>query len=369
MADRMPPHRPARAVRWRRPALAHTGAARMRGAALLLAMLIVALLASVAAAASWRQWRSAQAEADERAQMQSHWLVRGALDWSKIILNIDAVVDSATVGQGGQPSDHFNEPWAVPLAEAKLGTFLSAEHNIATDANADLGEAFFSGAIVDLNGRLNFANLLDGGQIDPQVLQQFERLFIELGLGAGRAAPLAQRYLEATRVDLQAEVDLAPTCVEQLAWLGLSEPEIALLRPHITLLPAVRTRLNLNTASERVLAAALPEGAGSAAARLAAVRSLQHFDSLAMAQALLPGEMALPERYFSVGSDYFLVSGRLRLDALQTQDHYILRRDGRTLHTVGRECAVPPPVLDAPLAPLSTAPLPSQPGQPAAQRR
>ena len=66
----------------------------------------------------WQQWRAVQVEAAERARTQSAWILSGALDWARLILREDA-------RNGG--TDHLGEPWAVPLAEARLSTFLAAD--------------------------------------------------------------------------------------------------------------------------------------------------------------------------------------------------------------------------------------------------
>ncbi|THU04634.1 general secretion pathway protein GspK [Lampropedia puyangensis] len=304
---------------------------RQRGAALLLAMLVVALVASLAAAATWQQYHSVQAETDERAQVQARWLIAGALDWSKIILHLDARAGN---------TDHLNEPWSVPLEEAKLGTFLNAENNVAQNANTDLADAFFSGGMQDLNGRLNVTNLVKNNTVDTATLEIFEHLFASLGLAPELAKDMAQKYLESTRSALDADVALSPTCTQELTWLGLSTQQIHLLEPYITVLPQ-RTRINLNTASERVLAAVLPGNeTQTAAARLAAVRNLTPFTSVADASALLEGD-ALSSELFSVASDFFLVNGKLRLEGLEVLDRYVLRRDGQRIRTVRRECTDP----------------------------
>ena len=90
--------------------------ARQTGAALLAAMLTVTLVASLAAAALWQQWRSIEVESAERTRQQSLWVLTGALDWARLILREDA-------RSGG--ADHLGEPWAVPLEEARLSTFLA----------------------------------------------------------------------------------------------------------------------------------------------------------------------------------------------------------------------------------------------------
>src|SRR3954468_7432952 len=111
---------------------------RQRGAALLTAMIIVALVATRAGSRVGQQWRAIQVEAAERARTQSAWVLSGALDWARLILREDAKT-------GGV--DHLGEPWAVPLAEARLSTFLAADK----DNTEDAPDAFLSGSITDAN--------------------------------------------------------------------------------------------------------------------------------------------------------------------------------------------------------------------------
>ena len=85
-----------------------------------MAMLILTLVATLAAGMVWQQWRAIQVEAAERARTQSAWILSGALDWARLILREDARTGGA---------DHLGEPWAVPLAEARLSTFLAADRD------------------------------------------------------------------------------------------------------------------------------------------------------------------------------------------------------------------------------------------------
>ncbi len=66
-----------------------------RGAALLMAMIIVTLVVTLAGAMVWQQWRAVQVEAAERARTQSAWILTGALDWARLILREDAGVVGA----------------------------------------------------------------------------------------------------------------------------------------------------------------------------------------------------------------------------------------------------------------------------------
>ena len=95
---------------------------RQAGAAILTAMLTVVLVATLAATALWQQWRGIEIEAAQRTRVQSAWVLTGALDWARLILREDA-------RKGG--ADHLAEPWAVPLEQARLSTFLAADRSDA----------------------------------------------------------------------------------------------------------------------------------------------------------------------------------------------------------------------------------------------
>src|SRR5690606_20506592 len=131
------------------------------------------------------------------------------------------------------------EPWAVPLEEARLSTFLAADRNVAQvdDASTDTSDAFLSGQILDLQSRLNLATLLPRGGVDSkEALAPFQRLFAQLRLPSealsAPAQALAQAQGEATAsASTQAVTDpsapLMPQSIEQLTWLGLDPATIA----------------------------------------------------------------------------------------------------------------------------------------------
>ena len=115
-----------------------------RGAALLVAMLTVTLVATFAAAAMWQQWRNAEVEDAERTRIQAGWVLTGALDWARLILGEDSV-----------SIDHLSEPWAVPLEEARLSTFLAADRSGGDITGTDAENVFLSGSISDQQALLN----------------------------------------------------------------------------------------------------------------------------------------------------------------------------------------------------------------------
>ena len=323
------------------PCRGRSGAARIlihsrqAGAALLTAMLTVALVASLAAGALWQQWRSVEVEAAERARVQSLWVLTGALDWARLILREDA--------RSGGP-DYLSEPWAVPLEEARLSTFLAADKDSAPDNDASASQAFLSGLMSDLQARLNVTNLVDNGKISEPALKAFAKLFELLGLPPGELPALAENLRQALDTSAENEAaqlaPLLPQRVDQLVWLGLSPSSLAVLRPYITLLPE-RTPVNLNTASATVLFACIPSLDMAQAQRLVSSRQAAPFRSLATVTEQL-GQTAVPlnEAQQSVNSRFFEVQGRLRLDQTVVEEHSVVRRDGLDVKTLWRDRGV-----------------------------
>ena len=302
---------------------------RQGGAALLAAMLTVTLVATFAATALWQQWRSVEVEAAERTRIQSAWILIGALDWSRLIL----IEDSRAGG-----ADHLAEPWAVPLEEARLSTFLAADRNVTQIDDAGGGEeAFLSGQIIDLQSRLNLANLVSGDTVNEAALAQFERLFAQLGLPPAELTALVQALRQAQAPGNEnTDAPLMPQSPSQLAWLGLAPRTLALLAPHITLLPE-RKPVNLNTAGAEVLMATLRGLDRAGADRIMAVRQMQPFRSVDDVKKLLGEQIEVSGSDHGVASSYFEVHGRLRMGPTVVQERSLVRRMGLEATTVWRE--------------------------------
>ena len=306
-----------------------------RGAALLAAMITVTLVATLAAAALWRQWRGVEVEAAERARVQSAWLLTGALDWSRLILSGDYSEDE----RKRQMVDHLGEPWAVPLAEARLSTFLAAGES-SSDTDRD---AFLSGAVTDLQSRLNVMNLAVGDANGRQeAYLRFQRLFELLNLRNAELALLRDNLQRAADAMKAAAPDgndapLLPRRFDQLAWLGLSPESLQVLRPYLTVLPlegSAATKVNVNTAPAPVLVAALGLNPADAQ-RLVGERERDFFKDLADAR-LQRADTA----WAGVNSSFFEVRGRLRLDDVALEEVSVVRRTGRNrVSTLWRERA------------------------------
>ena len=302
-----------------------------RGAALLAAMLTVALVATFAAGALWQQWKSIEMEGAERQRTQARWLLTGALDWARVILREDA-----RAGDANAPSDHLAEPWAVPLQEARMSNFLAAlpDGTGRTVDNEKLWQqVLLSGAVNDLQGRLNVTNLLQGEQLDAKTALAFERLFDALNLPPAQLSLLTQSLLAAQRQTSSSP--LMPQRVGQLSWLGVSPQTLHILSPHITLLPN-RTPVNLNTASMQVLYASVPGLSLSDAQRLVQQRERQHWTSVDAFQKALGRTVSLHDTH-SVYTRYFQVLGRLRMPQTTLQERSLVEREGQNLKVIWRE--------------------------------
>ena len=317
--------------------------ASQRGAALLMAMLTVTLVATLAASALWQQWRGIEVESAERSRLQASWVLVGALDWARLILREDARSGSV---------DHLGEPWAVALEEARLSTFLAADKTTTVDKEDTVPQAFLSGVITDQQARLNVFNLVDGGKLSEPSMRVFGKLFELLGLAPTELNLLANNLRLALGVsaagvanvanvandDLTRQVPLLPQQVDQLVWLGLSQRSLEVLRPYITLLP-VRTPVNINTASATVLYASIPALDMAQAQSLVTARQNNHFAVLADAAKVLGQAVQLESSEQSVSTRFFEVQGRFRLDQAVTQERSILQRDGLAVKVLWRDHA------------------------------
>jgi len=298
--------------------------AAQHGAAILLAMLIVTLVASLSAAALWHQWRSIALESAERDRLQSAWILQGALDWARLILRED--------GRNGGP-DHLAEPWAVPLQEARLSSFLDASSG-ADDAA--LNEVFLSGDMADMQGRLNVRNLVDDGGLHKPSVLAFSRLFEALELPVAQVEMLAgqlQQALTAGTTD-GARRPLVPRTVAELAWLGLPPATLQVIAPYVVVLPE-RTAVNINTAPALVLHAAVPDLRLSEAQTWLTARATAHFRALADA----PGkrDAAPADAQLGVTSRFFQVRAQLRNGTRVLEETTLLQRDGQRVKVLSRE--------------------------------
>jgi general secretion pathway protein K len=331
-----------------------------RGAALISAMLVVTLVATLASVALWQQWRHVEVESAERHRVQSSWLLNGALDWSRLILREDAMAGmTGNAGSGGGNADHLAEPWALPLKEAKLSTFLAQDQQLREGDP----EVFLSGQITDAQSRINLTNWFEAsdGKVSAKMNEPMQlalvRLFNVLDLprtelerlatawrAAAQSARVSNPAMGQASEGMASGASLLPQQITQLQWLGLSADTAQRLSPYVTILPEV-TPVNLNTASAEVIYATVPGLDLAAAQQFVQQRTRTHFSNLPDASKALGGK-TLEARWHTVGTRFFEVWGRLRMEERTQEETALILRDTGNVTFVWRQKIagiLPPP--------------------------
>ncbi len=321
---------------------------RQGGAAILLALLIMTLVATLAAGMVWLQWRGIEVEAAERTRAQAEWLLNSSLDWGNLILKSSV--------RNGQKEDDLGQPWATPLAETKLSSFLSADGNHSAEGGP---EAYLSGQISDAEGKYNLYNLVieTGTAANPAgKFDEINRLKILCGaigipeatattLGAGmRDSWTAQQNASAATgtgtTNQSGNSVLMPVQLDDLAWYGIDPKVLKLLEPFVQLLPPgngtvpALTTINANTAPAEVLMAALPGISRAQAQQIILARQTHPFTKLtdiwqAMSISAAAGwvpPQGDPLNQVDVKSFHFEIYGQLRLEQHVVRERSVVWR-------------------------------------------
>lgn len=294
-----------------------------RGVALITIMLVVALIATLATFMAWRQQVWTRQVENLRDSAQARIVVKAGLDWARLILAQDAKDNTY---------DHPGESWATPVS-----------------VPVEQGRA--SGALEDMQGRFNLNSLIRQGGISKPDLDTYQRLLEILGLDLGLADALVDwldedsqesgtlgaedtYYLAQTPPTLAANRLLSD--VSELGRVrGYSDSVLAILVPHITVLPQW-TAINVNAATAEVLAAAVPDLSVVEAHRLIETRGskgdadIPHFRS----RLTTPLSSGLDETRLTVVSHFFMLKISADFGRARQRYQILLRRAGQSLPTV-----------------------------------
>jgi general secretion pathway protein K len=311
---------------------------RQRGVAVVTALLLTTLAISIVASLFWQQQVQVRSMENQRLHLQTKWILRGALDWSSVVLR-----------QSNYTGDYtsLDQIWATPLAETRLDQYIERERVEGENFDASL-----SGSIIDATSRYNLANLAKDGIVNRGHLLIFGRLLENLRLEGryaqriaefvaagqprptvppedGQPAPLVQRpgNIVGTPMPLLRVEDL-------LAVQGITPEMVERLRSFVIVLPEGGTAVNANTAPAEVLAAVLPGYSVSEANVLvekrkrAPWRDLQFFQLELKGGGQGGGGQGMVPGSIGVSSAYFLVQSRIRLDRAALNADSLIRRDG-----------------------------------------
>ncbi|MEF7616403.1 type II secretion system minor pseudopilin GspK [Aquincola sp. MAHUQ-54] len=306
---------------------------QQHGAALLMAMIILTLVATLAAGMVYQQDRAIRVESAERAREQTSRVALGGLELARWILRQDATKNPKT--------DHLGEAWATSLPETELSSLIAGNDRSPTSEQGL--RAFMRGEIIDAQSRFNLRNLVD--EKNEPSLADIE-ILRRLCANAGLPAEVAQRIAIGLRKawatqELQPDAIVAPDRLAQLTWLGIEPSVIDTLRPLVTLLPERGTKINVNTALADVLAAAINGLDRSSAQRIIDTRrrseNNEGFTSTDKVRELFP--QLKPEDFsnLSVTTGYFEVHSELRIGDQVTSDVWLLRRRQSNITLVRQE--------------------------------
>ena len=283
---------------------------RQRGLALITAVLIVAIVATVATtlALGEQVWFRQAQNMKDRAQAIS--LRQGAASYAAILLGRDYVT-----------IDHLREIWAKPLPPLPVE------------------DGMIAFVVHDAQGLFNLNNLVRGGTEYKPDIDMFKRLLTLQRLDPGLSEALVDW------LDLNS--DVRPGGAEDIEYLSLPQPyraanlplqsvdELRLvkgfsanavekLRPYVTALP-LPTAINVNTASEQVLAAMFTNLSPSVFEPLTKKRLTQPFKSGPEFLAELPPGTKTDVAYGTT-TNYFLVTIDIRYGRLQRQTLTLIHR-------------------------------------------
>jgi general secretion pathway protein K len=294
------------------------GHERQRGAAIVTALLVVTLASVVVSSLFWREHVAVRSVENRLALSQSRWIERAALDWAKVILRADL--------RAG-PVDHLGEPCAVPVLDTRM------DETVTAGAKLDEGarNALLAGQIVDAQARFNLASLAGANGLPSEAhVKALRKLLSLLGRPESAADLILARVLQSTPRTAEGRVVPAQrppmTRIADLLDIPAMDPATVLaLEPHAIVLPRP-TPVNVNTAAPEVLAAMIEPLELSGARRFAARRERTFYRTLDQAKDAIDGATPLNPALLNVASSFFLVTGVIRYDRVESQTETLLER-------------------------------------------
>jgi len=283
---------------------------RQRGVALLIAMVILALAASITSAILWDRGLSVHRSALIAAQGQAWQYDLGAEAWVEQILRRSA-----------DKNDTLGSPWAQHLPPLPV-----------------LGGAI-RGGVEDLQGRFNLNNLVgQDGKTDGTAFAALKRLLSLLQIDPNIASAIvdwedpddnvtnpggAESGYYAGLDPAYAPADAPFVSVSSLRLVKGVTPQVyARLAPYVSALP-VATSLNINTAPAPVLAAVVPQLTLAKAKVLVEQRGNNGFSSIADFKDAVHRKIDFP---LSLKSSYFLLSVTTTIGSTQLSLYSVLYR-------------------------------------------
>jgi len=288
-----------------------------RGAALILAMLVAALAATVAVALAGDQQRWLADVTNRRDQVQAQSLALAGVQWARQILREDAAHGTL---------DFLGEPWSYPLPPTPIANG-SIEGRIEdAQGRLNLNNANMDGTAGNAE-RIRLAQLFRAKGIDIKVLDALGDWIDSDSMTRANGAE-DDWYSQRSTGALAANGPLVRTA--ELALVRGGSPEAwAAIEADVAALPE-GTAVNINTANADVIGAVVPDLTGDKLASFLTERAKKPFTNMAELRERMPRDAKIPEgTTFTFSSSYFIVSVRSRQGDAIAQARALLKRDGR----------------------------------------
>jgi general secretion pathway protein K len=307
---------------------------RQRGVAVITALLLTTLAVTIVASLFWQQQVQVRSIENQRLHLQTKWILRGALDWARLILREDAKFSTV---------DHLGEPWAVTLADTRLDQYVENAR-----ADSDQSDATLSGHVVDAQSRFNLSNLSANGTINKSEVLVFERLLSNLHLNPALAQATANLLASTQKTsavrtagvpaDNAASSAAQPLTLLQLddvlAVPGFTGTVLAALRDFVVVLPRA-TAVNVNTAPAEVLAARINSLSLSDATALVGARDRAYLRDIGDLKLRLPGKtLNESEKEIAVTTNFFMVYGTVRLNRASLEMQALIERSNNSTKVI-----------------------------------
>lgn len=307
-----------------------TPRARQGGIAALTAILVVAIATVLAVNLLWQTSVDLRRTETLLLQDQARQYDLGGEEFARFGLAEDFRDDGAT------GNDTLQENWAKPLS-------------------FDVEAGKLEGYLQDQQGRFNLNGLIDQeGKRVPEVADQFQRLLtllpLERPLDPGTAAALVEATIDWIDPDQSPELNgaeddqytgrqppyrpanfwlMSPS--ELLAIEGYTAEIYGALRPHVSALPPQgngdRWKLNVNTATDLVLASLLPN-----LGPLDVEPFLNGgYEDEADFREDFPGSEQIPPNTLGIKSDWFLLTVTATIGTAQSTMYSLLERNGEVV--------------------------------------
>lgn len=281
---------------------------RERGIALITAMLIVVIVATVAAYLSMGQNLWLRQSENTFAVAQADSVISGALDMARELVMQDRYL----------PTDHQGEIWAQPLPPFPVGQ--GSVTAVISDAQGRFNLNNFAANPVNPDDRKIFMALLDQLGVDRALNEAVIDWVDGDNTPAGTSGAEDDYYLGLPSPYRAANRPLES--IDELRLVrGFDGRIVQALRPFVTVLPVSNASINVNTAPAQVLAALFTPPLNLAAAEaIVATRptaakganaNAQEFKSCTEAAARAPGNTLIATRCdVKTGYFEFMISAR-----------------------------------------------------------